>query len=118
MTDTHTRDLERRWLSVGSPSAEAAWLAARLREGTLTRERVRAACCLGSRGAALLEDVPPVPRPSRRTLRGWVAALTALGGHMTWRTTLAAAEVSLAHVWRPIPRDVQATVDWLGHPER
>lgn len=62
MADDDIRELERRFRASGAVDDEQAWLRARVRAGSLSRERVRLAASLGCPAAAsaLGEPVPPL----------------------------------------------------------
>lgn len=75
MADQDLRELLRRWQASRSAMDEAAWLAARLRAGELTPERLLIAARIGSAGARRLlgAEAPRTERDVERWLEGLLA---------------------------------------------
>lgn len=59
MSDEHLRRLERLWQESESAEDEAAWLLALVRSGSLSREHLELAACVGSVGAQLALEGEP-----------------------------------------------------------
>lgn len=89
MTDSHLRDLERRFRASGSVEDEAAWLRARVQAGELSQERLELASALGHRGSELASGTASVPTSE---------ALSRLGKGAEARARAACA---LGHAARP-----------------
>lgn len=120
MTDSHLRELERRFRQTGSASDEAVWLRARVQAGDLSEDRLRLAAYVGSEGAtqALLGD--PTIQPS--DLVDWVRGLEVFGMEPLARASVALAEHVLSAWARRYPGDdrparaIEATREWILCP--
>lgn len=96
MSDDRLRELERRWQESESPEDEAAWLAERVRRGTLESRAIELAARLGHFAAAQLIEAQDqrdrgVQRDWRSSLERWGAELGAFGEETALRAGLAAS---------------------------
>jgi hypothetical protein len=108
--------LERRWRSSGATHDEARWLAAQVREGWLTIDRLElASCCDHAAARVALEGLGVSPSPT-----SWVTDVGRWGGAVCLRSGLWAArrampawEGAFADDPRPL-RALRLVESWLG----
>ena len=118
MTDSHLRELERRFRASGSAEDEAAWLRARVQAGELAEHHLALAAYLGSPAAELVtppehmeeflavleEQGGPIQEtrnlfepPPTGTLATWSAVLPTEDGELCTRVALAACRAAAIH---------------------
>lgn len=119
MSDTALRELERRWQESGSPADEAAYLAARLRQGELDRIQLEVAAWAGRRAASSLTQVPSGPDDPLLLVIGlaaWSHALVVRGVNLAVSAALTGADpdpdaaqaLDLSARWVEAPHTVPA----------
>ncbi len=101
MSDGRLRELERRWKESGSVDDGAAWLRARLRAGTIDRDRLLLAAYMGSPIAiSAAPDKTPASVVLPKTLRQWSQTIALeFGGWRVAAWILSAALQEVMSAW-------------------
>lgn len=117
--DRTERRREREWRAGGDVEAEAAWIAQRIRAGTLSRAAVELAALLGHEAATTVAG-PPSIALAFETEDAWCARVVALGGPVAAvRAAIAVGRFAVKLVTRgraASDRCLDAAIEWARCP--